>query len=675
MFSSIKTKMLFLIVGILVVTTVSIMLITQYEFEVTMTDAGEQSVRNIMRLTLLNVENEYMDLMFYKEHALESRKQFLKDITNIAHNNIEHHYNIAENKILPEAEAKRLVLEETKKFRYGNNYYFFIYNKDLVAISHPDPEFMGRDMSNLQDARGNFVLRDMYALAMQGGDFYSYWWKRLDDVEPMEKLGYFKYFSPWEWMVGSGMYLDDIEEEAKLMMKSIIEQLTASLSKINIAMTGYIFIFDGNKEMIIHPKMDTEDISDMKDPQTGKLVIDELIEASKTPDMPFEYHLDDPSKAGIDYRLKESYVTYYKPLDWYVASSVYKDELIMPAKKLILRQILIILLILLISVLITYYLVNRFSKPISCLTNYARALSDNDFIPQEHMKSAVLALPLRYKDEVGKLAESFIHMESSLGEYIIKLKETTTAKERIESELRVASDIQMSMVPHVFTTIPQRPEVDIYATLMPAREVGGDLYDFYLMGQNELFFTVGDVSDKGVPAALLMAVTKTLTKGFAESGRAPSELLARTNSELASNNPSLMFVTMYFGKLDLLTGELAYSNAGHNPPLIIREGGKVEWLKLPDGLVLGVDMDTPYITQTTRLNPGDTIVVYSDGVTEAMNKKKELFSEERLLKTLEKNSTGTPEQIVNAVTDAVNDFASGAYQSDDITVLAIRYKG
>jgi signal transduction histidine kinase len=128
------------------------MIITQYEFETTMTDAGEQSVRNIIRLTLLDIENEYMDLMFYKERALESRKLFLKDITDIALNNIEHHYKISEKKIISKAEAKKLVLEETKNFRYGNNYYFFIYNKDLVAISHPDPEFMGKDMSNFRVA-------------------------------------------------------------------------------------------------------------------------------------------------------------------------------------------------------------------------------------------------------------------------------------------------------------------------------------------------------------------------------------------------------------------------------------------------------------------------------------------------------------------------------------------
>ncbi len=663
--------MLLLIIGILIATTVLVMLITQREFKTTLTNAEEQSVKNVLHLTILDIKNEYDDLQLFKKRALDARKKFLKDTTAIVVDNIKHHYDMSKKKILSTAVAKRLVLEETKGFRYGNDYYFTIFNKDLVAISHPDPKFMGMDMSDLKDAKGNLVSRDTQAIAMSGGGFYSYWWKRLGAGEPLEKLGYYKYFSPWEWKVGAGMYLDDIEEEARAIMKSNIKHLKVNLSNIRLAKTGYIFIFNGSKDMIIHPKLDTEDISFLKDPKTGRMIIDELIETAKTPGKPLEYALN----TGKYSRLKESYITYYEPLDWYIASSVYKDELRMPAKKLILRQIYIITLILIISVIITYFLVKRFTNPIMCLAKYAKDLSDHGFVSQEHMKSAISTFPLKYKDEVGKLAESFIHMERSLGVYIEELKETTSAKEKIQSELRVAADIQMSMVPHVFTTIPQRSEAEIYATLLPAREVGGDLYDFYLLGEDELFFTVGDVSDKGVPAALLMAVTKTLLKGFAESARPPSDLLSRANSELAANNPSLMFVTLYFGKLNLSTGELAFSNAGHNPPLIIKKSGKVEWLKLPPGLVLGVDMDTPYITENIHLELGDTIVVYTDGVTEAMNEKRELFSEERLLKTLEDNSTSTPEEIVNAVMGAVKEFSTGVEQSDDITVLAIRYKG
>lgn len=249
-------------------------------------------------------------------------------------------------------------------------------------------------------------------------------------------------------------------------------------------------------------------------------------------------------------------------------------------------------------------------------------------------------------------------------------------KERIESELRVATDIQMSMVPKIFTTMPARCEFDMYASLKSAKEVGGDLYDFYLLGDDYLFFTIGDVSDKGVPAALLMAVTKTLLKSAAGPEVLPATILSKANREIAAENESLMFVTVFYGILNLRTGELAYSNAGHNPPLILRGDGQVEWLKLPTGLVLGVDPLAPYQTRTITLNPGDAILAYTDGVTEAMNPARQLFSEARLLETVQQQQHAcTAMCLVNEVANAVTAFADSAPQSDDITILAIRFLG
>ena len=171
---------------------------------------------------------------------------------------------------------------------------------------------------------------------------------------------------------------------------------------------------------------------------------------------------------------------------------------------------------------------------------------------------------LRSKDEVGRLADSFSHMKNSLKQYIKELTETTAAKERIESELKVAHDIQMSLLPKLF---PERKEFDIYATLEPAREVGGDLYDFSLLEEDRLFFLVGDVSGKGVPAALFMAVAKTLLNRLAERCTDPSLVLTQVNKELCRENESSMFVTLFCGLLDFKTGDLLFSNAGHNPPL------------------------------------------------------------------------------------------------------------
>jgi len=279
---------------------------------------------------------------------------------------------------------------------------------------------------------------------------------------------------------------------------------------------------------------------------------------------------------------------------------------------------------------------------------------------------------LRSKDEVGRLADSFSHMKNSLKQYIKELTETTAAKERIESELKVAHDIQMGLLPKLF---PERKEFDIYATLEPAREVGGDLYDFSLLGDDRLFFLVGDVSGKGVPAALFMAVAKTLLNHLAEKCTDPSLVLAQVNKELCRENESTMFVTLFCGLLNFKTGDLLFSNGGHNPPLMVRSGQKPEWLKVPEGFVLGVMEDAVYRTERIVLDPGDRMLLYTDGVTEAMNRKKAFYSEKRLMSAVERRKSASVEALIQEVLRSVREFTEGESLSDDVTLLALQFNG
>lgn len=249
------------------------------------------------------------------------------------------------------------------------------------------------------------------------------------------------------------------------------------------------------------------------------------------------------------------------------------------------------------------------------------------------------------------------------------------AKERIEGELQAARDIQMNMVPHVFSEDPPWPEYCLYATVKPAREVGGDLYDFFPLGHRHLFFAIGDVSDKGVPAALFMAMTKTLLKGLSRADHPPSELLERVNFQVSTDNDALMFCTLVCGVLDVQTGEVAFANAGHNPPLIRRADGATEFVHLPPGIVLGVDPSARFETEIVCLGPGDTVVLYTDGVTEAMNSEHVLFAEQGLEDTVRERGDADPEELVAAIADAVTGFASSEPQSDDITLLVVRFYG
>ena len=282
---------------------------------------------------------------------------------------------------------------------------------------------------------------------------------------------------------------------------------------------------------------------------------------------------------------------------------------------------------------------------------------------------------VKSRDEVGELSRSFDNMKIALKEYITNLAETTAAKERYESELKIARTIQMSFLPKNFPPFPENVEFDIYAKLESAKEVGGDLYDFFLLDRDRLFFSIGDVSGKGVPAALFMAAAKTLMKGTAVPDMTPAEVLARVNRELCQENDSLMFVTVFCGIFNFRTGELLYSNAGHNPPLMLHPERPPEWLPLPEGFFLGTMEEARYETRQLVLAPGDVLLLYTDGVTEAMNETKGFYQEERLIRVADEYGRRSPEELVGRILLSVREFAGNEPQSDDITLLALSFRG
>lgn len=256
------------------------------------------------------------------------------------------------------------------------------------------------------------------------------------------------------------------------------------------------------------------------------------------------------------------------------------------------------------------------------------------------------------------------------------LAATVAEKERIEADLRIARDIQASVLPRSFPAFPDRKDFDIFALMEPAREVGGDFYDFFLINENKLCFIIGDVSGKGIPAALFMMVTQILLKTLALSDLTPSEVLFRANNMISSENEQGMFVTILCAMLNTETGEVEIANAGHNPPLIHRDNGEgFKFITLPESIVLGPIENARFSSLRVTLKPGDVIFFYTDGVTEAMNPRSEFFSEERLKTTLSSLRGAQIADLASGIRDAVKNYAGEAPQSDDITMLALQYKG
>jgi phosphoserine phosphatase RsbU/P len=250
-----------------------------------------------------------------------------------------------------------------------------------------------------------------------------------------------------------------------------------------------------------------------------------------------------------------------------------------------------------------------------------------------------------------------------------------TAKARMQEELNVGRDIQRSMLPRVFPAFPDRKEFELYAVLEPALEIGGDLYDFFLVDQHRLYFVIGDVSGNGVPAALFMAMTKIMVKTRAASDPSPASIVTHVNDALSAENDSCMFVTLYLGILNLRDGTLVTTNAGHNPPLLKRRNGAFEWLTAQDGPLVGPMAGIAFKESTIQLEPGDELFLYTDGVTEADNRRRELFGKDRLKGVLDRSRAVSVVDRLGEVMSAVRNFAGDAPQADDITMLGLRYQG
>lgn len=322
-----------------------------------------------------------------------------------------------------------------------------------------------------------------------------------------------------------------------------------------------------------------------------------------------------------------------------------------------------------ILILITFTvgkLSRRVSDPITQLEK------DVDMISHGHLEYRTL---VKTDDEIGSLAESFNNMADSLQKYIADLTEATLREQKIASELSVATDIQEGVLPKVFPAFPDKPEIDIYATMTPAKEVGGDFYDFFLIDDDHIGLVMADVSGKGVPAALFMMVGKTLIKNTAKSCSSPSKVLYQVNNQLCEGNDANLFITCWFGVLELSTGKIMAANAGHEYPAIKRADGLFEMMKDKHGFVLGAMEDMPYTNYEFTLGKGDMLFVYTDGVPEATDAQNEQFGTDRMIASLNKKQENDVFTLLPNIKKDIDDFVGEAPQFDDITMLGLIYKG
>ncbi|MBR3358563.1 MAG: PP2C family protein-serine/threonine phosphatase [Solobacterium sp.] len=278
-------------------------------------------------------------------------------------------------------------------------------------------------------------------------------------------------------------------------------------------------------------------------------------------------------------------------------------------------------------------------------------------------------------NEIGELSEDIVALTQEIDQYIAENGRITAEKERISTELDMAQRIQASMLPGIFPAFPDRHEFDVYATMEPAKEVGGDFYDFFLIDNDHLALVISDVSGKGVPAALFMMISKIILQSCAMLGQSPADILTKTNEAICSNNELEMFVTIWVGILEISTGRLLAANAGHEYPAILRAGKQFDILKDRHGFVIGGMDNMKYRQYEIQMNPGDKLFLYTDGITEAMDPDKKMFGTSRLIDALNEAKDASPDTILKTVRESIRVFVKDTEQFDDMTMLCLEYSG
>lgn len=464
-----------------------------------------------------------------------------------------------------------------------------------------------------------------------------------------------------------------------LGMDILIEDINESIVNAEVGEEGYAFLIDQNGIIISAPNLEVGPDGNYKQVKLGeKRGFSAVVEAMLAGESGF-----------LEAQAEEPLFVSYAPVPvsgWSLGMVLPREEVVAPAAAMYdhiitetgettgavssMTAIMLVFFALAIVVIVVIVMIatrvqsRRLTDPIRTLTQGAQTIGAGNL---DH------EIDVNTGDELEILGDTINHMTVSLKEYMTNLEAITADRERIAAELGVAATIQTSMLPCIFPAFPEREEFNIFADMHPAKKVGGDFYDFFLTDPDHLWVVIADVSGKGVPAALFMVIAKTLTKNQAGFCGDPGEVLGVVNNQLCENNDAGMFVTCFVGVLDIPTGKFTFANAGHNAPLLYRAGGNYEWLKVKPGFVLAGLDNMQFVSETLTMRRGDRLYLYTDGVTEALNPAEELYGDDRLLATMNREDVKNQpiEQVVELVQEDIHVYADGTEQADDITMLLL----
>lgn len=663
-FRSLRSKIFLLVVAILIVVASFVMITTQRDVTHTMVASEQHAVSNVMDLIVRDAGARWGSLLSDKITTVRNSRTQLMETGKTIASVLQSYADMAQQGIITHDAAQAMALEWIEKLRLTESRYVFVYDSDFEVLASGNPEMLSYSLTTLSDIKNRPLAKALLEESRTAG--YGFAIYKLPSKESFEKnetrYGYFAYFRPWNWVFVISDSAQDVIDQVQSRQQQMELAVRSTLSRLTLARSGFMFIMVNDERMVVPLPPQHTDLLEAVDVTSGK-TLHSLLAAHDSDSLEALRFNDGANPWYIS-------MMHYKPLDWTLVAAVPESDLTAPAKLLINRQAMIFIITMLVALVFAWLIAARIARPLNTLTRYARSLPEQDLRSEYVVPSNIAALPSTHKDEVGRLAESFLFMDKKLRENVSRLMLETTSRERFESELNIARAIQLGLLPIALSRDTLK-HVDLSAVMMPAKEVGGDLYDYFILPDGRLCIVIGDVSDKGVPAALFMAVTRTLIRATAEDETNPALMLHKINNRLAENNPNMMFVTLLLGVLDLNTGELSWANAGHLPPAVISKQGNVRLLTGRSGTACGIQEDMQYRCLHAHIAPGEMFVGYTDGITEAVGNDGSQYGDDRLHAVLSHPPT-TSTELTQRIINDVHTFTAGVEQSDDITLIVIR---
>lgn len=675
-FNSLRNKIFVLVTTVLVAVAIAVMITSRRNVTETVMASEQHAINNVLDLIRHELAARWSAMLDNKVAIVRSGRSQLMQTGKIIETTLGSYAKLATDGIVTTAVAQELAIDWINQLRFDDDRYAFAFDREYVVLASGNAAMTGHNLSAINDYKNRPLAKSVLAESRDSGYSFALY-RRPAAIQPTEhthhgrvlndehddnsRYAYFGYFHPWEWVFSASDSGADVVDQIEEYRTQMEQSVRDTVLPLELTHSGFVFIVDDDGRFIAKPPNYHSDLLD------GMLANGQSLRQRMDNDRHIDLHA---ARVNSTQGIWQINSRYYAPLRWTIVAAVPEEDLSAPARTLLHSQATIFGGMLLLTLLITWFFAARIVRPLRRLTRFARQLPDQALQPGNSVPNHIAILPERHNDEVGRLAAAFMYMDSRLRENISHLMRETTARERFESELNIARTIQLGLLPLPLSEAEQR-HVDLHALMRPAKQVGGDLYDYFSLPNGKLCVVIGDVSDKGVPAALFMAITRTLIRATAEDETNPARIVNKVNDRLAENNPNMMFVTLIVGVLDLHSGEFVWVNAGHLEPIIINPRGVVRMLCGRSGPACGVQDGISYLTYRTHLQPGDMLIGYTDGVTESFNLDQEQYGEARMLNILTHPYISTTRLIQRLLQD-VDTFAAGAEQADDITLLVIR---